>query len=50
MSRVKDCLYLLARLYHALQLTQERNMAASQYKKMEDLYPVKSRITVECLL
>ena len=50
MSRVKDCLYLLARLYHSLQLTQERNMAASQYKKMEDLYPVKSRITVECLL
>ena len=50
MSRVKDCLYLLARLYHSLHLTQERNMAASQYKKMEDLYPVKSRITVECLL
>ena len=49
-AREQDCLYLLARLYHALQLTQERNMAASQYKKMEDLYPVKSRITVECLL
>ena len=50
MSRVKDCLYLLARLYHSLQLTQERNMAASQYKKLEDIYPVKSAITVECLL
>ena len=50
MSRVKDCLYLLARLYHSLQLTQERNMAASQYKKLEDIYPVKSAITIECLL
>jgi len=49
-TRVQDCLYLLARLYHALQLTQERNMAASQYKKLEDLYPVRSRITMECLL
>ena len=49
MSRVKDCLYLLARLYHSLQLTQERNMVASQYKKLEDIYPVKSAIT-ECLL
>ena len=50
MSRVKDCLYLLARLYHSLQLTQERNMVASHYKKLEDIYPVKSAITVECLL
>ena len=50
MSRVKDCLYLLARLYHSLQLTQERNMAASQYKKLEDIHPVKSAITVEGLL
>jgi len=49
-TRVQDCLYLLARLYHALKLTQERNMAASQYKKLEDLYPVRSRITMECLL
>ena len=42
MSRVKVCLYLLARLYHSLQLTQERNMVASQYKKLEDIYPDKS--------
>jgi len=49
-TRVQDCLYLLARLYHSLQLTQERNMIASQYKKLEDLHPVKSRITLECLL
>eukprot|EP00092_Neocalanus_flemingeri_P029626 GFUD01032172.1.p1 GENE.GFUD01032172.1~~GFUD01032172.1.p1 ORF type:complete len:768 (-),score=319.74 GFUD01032172.1:114-2417(-) len=50
MARVKDCLYLLARLYHSLQLTQERNMAAGQYKKLEDLYPVKTRITMDCLV
>jgi len=50
MSRVKDCLYLLARLYHSLQLTQERNMVAGQYKKLEDLYPVKTRITLDCLV
>ena len=50
MSRVKDCLYLLARLYHTLNLTQERNMAAGQYKKLEDLYPVKTRITMDCLV
>jgi len=50
MSRVKDCLYLLARLYHSLKLTQERNMVASQYKKLEDISPVKSAITLECLL
>ena len=49
MSGVKDCLYLLARLYHTLQLTQERNMVASHYK-LEDIYHVKSAITVECLL
>lgn len=34
MARVKDCLYLLARLYYSLQLTQERNVAAGQYKKV----------------
>jgi len=50
MGRVKDCLYLLARLYHALDLTRERNMAAGQYKKLEDLYPVKTRITMDCLV
>jgi len=50
MSRVKDCLYLLARLYHSLNLTQERNMAAGQYKKLEDLYPVKTRISMDCLV
>jgi len=50
MARVKDCLYLLARLYHSLHLTQERNMAAGQYKKLEDLYPVKTRITMDCLV
>jgi len=50
MARVKDCLYLLARLYHSLQLTQERNMAAGQYKKLDDLYPVKTRITMDCLV
>ena len=49
LARVKDCLYLLARLYHSLQLTAERNMVAGQYKKLEDLYPVKSKITMECL-
>ena len=47
--RVQDCLYLLARLYHSLQLTQERNLAASQFKKLEDLYPNKSRINMEVL-
>ena len=50
MGRVKDCLYLLARLYHALDLTRERNMAAGQYKKLEDIYPVKTRITMDCLV
>ena len=50
MSRVKDCLYLLARLYHSLQLTQERNMVASQYKKLEEIYLVNSAILVQCLL
>merc|ERR1712083_869471 len=50
MARVKDCLYLLARLYHTLNLTQERNMAAGQYKKLEDLYPVKTRITMDCIV
>jgi len=48
-SRVLECLYLLARLYHNLQLTQERNTAASQFKKMEDLHPVKSRINMVVL-
>ena len=37
MARVKDCLYLLARLYYSLQLTQERNVAAGQYKKVVGL-------------
>jgi len=48
--RVKDCLYLLARLYHHLNLHQERNMAAQQYKKLDDLYPVKTRVLLDCLL
>ena len=61
--RVKDCLYLLARLYHHLALhqvptspfhhftiSQERNMAAQQYKKLEDLYPVKTRVLLDCIL
>jgi len=50
MTRVQDCLYLLARLYHSLGLSEERNMAASQYKKIEDTHPVKTRITVQCLI
>jgi len=48
--RVKDCLYLLARLYHGVNLHQERNMAAQQYKKLDDLYPVKTRVLLDCLL
>ena len=47
---MQDCLYLLARLYHSLGLSEERNMAAGQYKKMEDTYPVNTRITLQCLL
>ena len=31
-------------------LTHERNIMASHYKKPEDIHPVKSAITVECLL
>ena len=31
-------------------LTHERNIMASHYKKLEDIHPVKSAITVECLL
>ncbi len=50
MTRVQDCLYLLARLYHSLGLSEERNMAASQYKKIEDTHPVKTRITLQCLI
>lgn len=38
-DRVKDCLYLQARIYHSLGLTLERNMAAKQYKKFDELYP-----------
>jgi len=48
--RVKDCLYLVARIYHQLNLTEERNRAAQQYKKLEDLYPVKTRVLLDCLL
>ena len=29
---------------------QERNMAAQQYKKLEDLYPVKTRVLLDCIL
>ena len=50
LTRVQDCLYLLARLHHSLGLSEERNMAASQYKKMEDTHPVKTRITLQCLM
>jgi len=38
------------RLYHSLGLSEERNMAASQYKKIEDTHPVKTRITLQCLI
>eukprot|EP00088_Acartia_fossae_P011843 TRINITY_DN16034_c0_g1_i1.p1 TRINITY_DN16034_c0_g1~~TRINITY_DN16034_c0_g1_i1.p1 ORF type:complete len:243 (+),score=4.57 TRINITY_DN16034_c0_g1_i1:96-731(+) len=41
-DRVKDCLYLQARIYHSLSLAQERNLAARQYKKYDQLYPTLS--------
>ena len=44
MYRVKDCLYLQARIYHCLSLTQERNMAAQQFKKFDELYPTVSPV------
>jgi len=43
-DRVKDCLYLQARIYHSLALTQERNMSAQQYKKFDELYPTISPV------
>jgi hypothetical protein len=36
---VKDCLYLEARIYQALQLHQERNLAAQQFNKLDSLHP-----------
>ncbi len=38
-GRVKDCLYLEARIYQALQLHQERNLAAQQFNKLDSLHP-----------
>jgi len=43
-DRSKDCLYLQARIYHCLGLTEERNMAAQQYKKQDELYPTVSPV------
>ena len=43
-DRVKDCLYLQARIYHSLSLTNQRNMAAQQYKKFDEMYPTISPV------
>ena len=42
--RVKDCLYLQARIYHTLVLTEERNLAAQQFKKFDEMHPTSSPI------
>jgi hypothetical protein len=47
-GRVKDCLYLQARIYQALRLHQERNLAAQQFKKVESQHP--SMVTSHQLL
>jgi len=49
-SRVKDCLYILARLYHGLQLDQERNLAAQEYKKLDEIYPTRTAVHLAVLI
>ncbi len=36
--RVKDVLYMQARLYHSLDMVKERNQVSAEFKKMEEQY------------
>ena len=38
MARMKDCLYLLARLFHSLQPAQKTNMELPDQKKFKHCY------------
>ena len=36
--RVKDALYMMARLFHSLDMFQERNQASAEFKKTEEQF------------
>ncbi len=44
--RVKDVLYMMARLYHAVDMIHERNQVSAEFKAVDDQYPtnVTSRL------
>jgi len=38
-ARVKDVLYMKARVYHALEMPVKRNQTAAEFRKLEEQYP-----------
>ena len=48
--RAKDVLYLMARLYHILELFPERNQASAELKRMEEQYPTNSACQLAIML
>lgn len=44
--RVKDATYYLARLYHELGYTAERNKCAYEFKQLDSQFPTHSQGTV----
>ena len=40
--RSKDVLYLMARLYHFLDLFGERNQTAAEFKRLDEQYPTNT--------
>lgn len=44
--RVKDAIYYLARLYHELNYTVERNKSAYEFRQLDSQYPTHSQVSV----